>query len=133
MSDSPSSSPRSYPSNGLHYRLTLLAGKVDLKRAGFVLAHVLLAVGAAKDIELDILEPDAVSRPSAEPSSGLRLVRDKCRPHRALPELALPDCSMKAYAPGVRVLVDDQRMLESVVDNLPKIPPYVSAEPSIRG
>lgn len=56
--------------------LTFLADKVNLECASFVLAHLLVPVPLAEDIELDILEPDAVLRPLAEPGRRLRLMGD---------------------------------------------------------
>jgi len=43
---------------------------------------------------------------------------DKCGPDRALPKLAFPDCSVETDASRVGILIDDQRVLEPVVDDL---------------
>ncbi len=48
-----------------------------------------------------------------------KAVLTKSRPDRALPELALPNCCVKANALGLKVFIDNQRMLVAVVDDLP--------------
>jgi hypothetical protein len=41
--------------------LTFLADKINLKSTGFVLTHVFLPICLAKNVQLDVLQPDAVS------------------------------------------------------------------------
>lgn len=45
----------------------------------------------------------------------------ECRPNRTLSELPIPDGSVEANPTGLQVLVDDQGVLETVVDDLPVV------------
>lgn len=53
---------------------TLFADKVNFERARLILAHLLVSVSLAEDVELDVFEPDAVLGSSAQPSRRLRLM-----------------------------------------------------------
>lgn len=52
----------------------LVRDEADLEGAGLALALVLLAVAVAEDVELDVLEPDAVAGLAVQPGRGGGLV-----------------------------------------------------------
>jgi hypothetical protein len=87
---------------------SLLGDEVDLEGAGPVVALVLLAISLAENVELHVVEPDAVLGLADHPGRRGRLVRDEGGPDGALAELAFPHSSVEAYAFRVSVLVYDK-------------------------
>lgn len=125
---------------------TFVADETDLECANLIAAHVCLLVLVAEDVQLDLVDPDAVLGLAGEPAARGRLVgywywgsvrlhsgvganerarnifgspqRTESGPDWASPQLAVPHCGVEAHPSRPVVFVDYQGVLVVVIDDL---------------